>query len=146
MVKTIKYDSLVCADCDFKELKKIRSFIIKHAKSFGFNDSESQNIALAVDEACSNLIKHAFKFDSEKKILIEIEKNSRFFTVKIMDDGAPFNPLEVEAPNMEDYFREYKIGGLGIQIMRKIMDEITYLPSKPSQGNNILTLKKALNQ
>ncbi len=142
---TMIYDDYMCAICDFEELKKIRDFILEKALSFGFPDQEAQKIALAVDEACSNLIRHAYSFDPDKKICIEIETIQDKFTVKIQDNGSPFNPLDVDQPDMKEYFKKFRRGGLGIHIMRKVMDQITYEAAKNKNDKNILFLTKHLN-
>jgi serine/threonine-protein kinase RsbW len=133
-------------DCKVEELSRIRDFVYNRAIHYGFADEEAQKISLAVDEACSNLIKHAFKFDRERQIQVEIEIGKKYFTVKIMDDGVPFNPLSVTEPDMKEYFNEFKRGGLGILIMRKVMDKISYTPSSSKNKKNTLLLKKAFSK
>lgn len=146
MNKASKYQNNLCAVSDFKELGRIREFVLKKAIVFGFSDDEAQKISLAVDEACSNLIRHAFNFDSNKKICVEIELNNKdMFVVNILDDGKPFNPLDVESPDMKSYFREFRTGGLGISIMKKVMDDISYTPSDSKKAKNLLQLKKNLS-
>jgi serine/threonine-protein kinase RsbW len=130
---------------DYAELYRIREFITRNALSFGFNDKEAGDISLAVDEACTNLIKHAYRDDSEKTIRLLIETNKKKFIVKIMDDGNPFNPLEAPLQNMKEYLSNKQKGGLGIHIIRSVMDEISYYPSTKSQPENVLTLQKTLN-
>lgn len=137
-------ENSICAVGDFKELFRIRDFVYTKAIKYGFEDEEAQKICLAVDEACSNLIRYAFRFDSSKEICIQVEFADNYFTVDIMDEGAPFDPLTVNTPDMNEYFRKFRKGGLGIQIMRKVMDEIYYSPSTSSNPRNILKLKKAL--
>jgi len=138
-----KYHKL-CIGTDLSKLQEIRDYITSASKRFGFEDSEAQNIALAVDEACTNLIKYSFKFDDSKKICISIETAKKEFCVNITDNGDPFNPLIVPTPDMNEYFRNMKPGGLGILIMRSVMDDITYLSSTENNEHNILKLKKYL--
>jgi serine/threonine-protein kinase RsbW len=131
---------------DFAELERIRDFVRCSAMKFGFAEDEAQKISLAVDEAVSNLIKHAFHLDSEKQIKIEVESRNNWFTVNILDDGKPFNPLEVDTPNMIEYLKNYEKGGLGIHIMKLVMDKIDYVPSHArGDSRNILRLSKQLN-
>ncbi len=139
-----KYDDNLCASSDFKELSRIRKFVKNNAMAFGFDDPEAQKISLAVDEACSNLIRHAFHFDKSKEICVEIETKSKQFIVKVIDDGKPFDPRKVDEPDMREYFEEYKQGGLGIMIMRKVMDKIQYKPSNKNNSKNVLKLIKNL--
>ena len=142
--KTKMNDKILCYSGEYSELHKIREFVHQKASKFGFSDDEANNISLAVDEACSNLIHHAFHFDKSKKICIQVLTDDDNFTVNIYDDGSPFNPLEAIQPDMQEYFKNYQRGGLGIKIMRSVMDEINYLPSNSSNQQNILSLKKHL--
>ena len=139
-----KYNNHIYVFSDFEELTKIRKFVTTHAVDFGFSEDEAQKIALAVDEACTNLIQHSFKYDRGRQFSIQIETGVNMFTVNILDDGKPFNPLDAKTPNLKKYLREYKRGGLGIPIMKKVMDEISYTPSGDSNSRNILKLKKVL--
>lgn len=144
MNKSLTYDSIVVESSN-SELVRIRSFIVEKATKYGFSDELSQKIALAVDEACSNLIKHAYKLDPTKKIWINLLFENDEFIIRIQDEGNPFNPLQVPQPDMSSYFKSFQRGGLGIQIMRLVMDKINYFPSIDNNSKNILELRKVLN-
>jgi len=130
-------------NADYSNLNNLREFIMSHAKKNGWDNENAYLISLAVDEACTNLIRYAYKFDKTKKIEIILKPKQDKFVVIIKDSGKPFNPLEVPPPDMEEYFNEFKRGGLGIFIINKAMDEIIY-----KKGNNLhyneLTLIKYL--
>jgi serine/threonine-protein kinase RsbW len=130
------------ACCDLVELYKIRNFIELKALEYGLNSDAATKVALAVDEACTNLIEHAFKFDKNKTICIATEKIDKKMVVSIIDQSQPFNPLSVQKQNMEEYFREFKKGGLGIQLMRSVMDDIEYYPASSQNNQNVLKLIK----
>lgn len=129
---------------DFSELSKVREFIILHAEAIGFSDIEASNISLAVDEACTNIIRHTFKLDPLNNFNLKIEINGNYFIITINDCGNSFNPIEYPEPNMGEYLKQFKRGGLGIHIIKKIMDEINYIPANDSNHFNSLQLKKAL--
>lgn len=129
---------------DFKNLEKIRKLIKKYAINSGFSDAEADKIALAVDEACTNLIRYSFNFDNKQNIKISVSNDNKYFIVNICDTGKPFNLLDVPKPNMNEYFQNYKKGGLGIFIIRSVMDEIEYIPSNHNNPHNTLKLKKLL--
>ena len=142
--KNINPDT-ICAVGDFKELTKIRDFVFARAVDRGFSEGDAQKIVLAVDEACTNLIEHAFKLDKSRKICVTIEFDPNTFTVNIIDDGMPFDPMVVSTPDMDQYFKQFKRGGLGIHLMRSVMDEITYQPaSSRNDSKNILRLSKQI--
>ncbi len=143
--KKIKYNNNnFLALSDTSQLEKIREFVTIRAIDFGFDELNSGQIALAVDEACTNLIKYSYKFDPNKTIKIQIETQNNQFIVNILDNGQPFNPIDVSSPNMENHLKNYKRGGLGIHIIKNIMDEISYSPASDNVSENILKLKKKL--
>ena len=138
-----KYN-ILCAVSNHQELQKIRDFVKNRAENFGFNELDSNKIVLAVDEACTNLINHAFKKQDGREICVQVEANKSDFIITISDDAEPFDPLEIASPNMQEYFSKFKRGGLGIHLMRLVMDEISYLPSNDTNPRNILRLRKQL--
>jgi serine/threonine-protein kinase RsbW len=125
-------------------LNNLRDFVAEKAGEFGFDKDTAYLISLAVDEACTNLIRYAYKFDKRKKIEINIKIESNRMTVIIKDTGKPFNPLDVPPPDMQEYFNEFKRGGLGIFIIRKIMDEVIYKAANAERPYNELLLLKNL--
>lgn len=129
---------------DYKNLEKIRKIIINNAMKAGFNEEVSEKIALAVDEACTNLIRYSFNYDSKQNIKISFENDDKFFIVNIIDFGKPFNLLNVQKPNIKEYLLSYKKGGLGIFLIRSLIDEIEYIPSNDDNPQNTLILKKLL--
>lgn len=71
-----------------------------------------------------------------------VEKIENKIVVSISDNGEPFDPLSVERPNMEEYFIEFKRGGLDIHLMRSVMDDIEYYPADAKNNQNTLKLIK----
>ncbi|MBX3042291.1 MAG: ATP-binding protein [Candidatus Kapabacteria bacterium] len=140
-------DQCFCTLSGSQELEKIRNFVFECSVKFGFDNNISNKIALAVDEACSNLIKYAYNNNSNNEIKVKINKNetTNYLIVKIEDDSQPFNPLSIESPDMVDYFKHFRKGGLGIHIMKLVMDEIEYIPKTNFYKYNTLILKKRLN-
>jgi len=102
------------------------------ARLFGFNDIDVGKIELAIDEACTNIIKHAYKYNPDGVIEIRIssqrERNSTpKFIVEILDSGLTFDSSTYSSPDMREYFRKLRHGGLGIVLMKKLMDEVEYI-------------------
>jgi len=143
MVATIKpQNNQISARGNTADLEQIREFVESQANSAGFGETDAFQIALAVDEACSNLIRHSYNNDETREFVVMIEVANQELVIKIMDNGEPFNPLSVPEPNMNEYFKKFKHGGLGVFLMRKVMTEINYQPAKNSKSLNILTLTK----
>lgn len=107
-------------------LSDVRAFVNRHAFNFGFGDKEISEITLAVDEACTNVIKHAYKGDPESKFEVKIIGSGKEFEIVVRDWGASFKPEEVPVPNIREKVKRHKAGGLGIFLMRKLMDAVEY--------------------
>jgi serine/threonine-protein kinase RsbW len=113
-------------DSKTERLISVREFVSEEAREFGFDDEEVSKIALAVDEACTNIIKHAYKFDPSKKIKVTVKPGTRAFEVSITDNGKQFNPAELQAPDMKEYLSHFRRGGLGVYLMKSLMDKVEY--------------------
>jgi serine/threonine-protein kinase RsbW len=125
-----------------EKLSLVREFVSEAAREFGFDDESVNKIALAVDEACTNIIKHSYEFASNKDIEIMIVTNNGKFEVVISDQGKGFDPEMVKVPDMREYLSKYKKGGLGMYLMRSLMDKVEY---KISRGKkNEVHLVKSL--
>jgi serine/threonine-protein kinase RsbW len=126
-----------------ENLGQIREFTRSVAAQSGFSDESVDKIALAVDEACTNIIKHAYKYSPEGDIVINIKVADNKLTVSITDFGLDFDPSLVPVPDIKKYYRQHKVGGLGIYLIKKLMDEVKY---NPAVGNkNQVVLIKYLN-
>lgn len=115
-----------------ERLIEVRDFVSTAAREFGFSDEEVSKIALAIDEACTNIIKHAYSFDPGQHIGITVRGGSGTFEVLITDHGRQFNPSSVPSPDMKEYLTHFRKGGLGVYLMRSLMDKVEYsiLPGK----------------
>ena len=109
-----------------ENLSLIRDFIRNNAVDVGFNEESIGKIILAVDEACTNIIKHAYKYSVSGQINISVHFSDKKFTVVIVDSGSHFNPAVIPDPDLKIYHQQRKTGGLGMFLMRKLMDEVNY--------------------
>ncbi|MGE5432438.1 MAG: ATP-binding protein [Syntrophomonadaceae bacterium] len=119
-------------------LALIRDFTKSAAQKCGFTEETVDKIALAVDEACTNVIKHAYKYSPEGDIIVNININQNKMTVSITDHGSNFDPSLVPEPDVKKYYRQHKIGGLGIYLMRKLMDEVSFSSVQGSKNQVVL--------
>ncbi len=124
----------------FQYLDEIREFVAEIASRGGFDSKEVYSIQLAADEAASNIIEHAYEGVSNGVIEIGCEVKNGTLTITMHDHGRTFDPGRVAPPNIKADLSERKIGGLGIYLMRKLMDDVRY-ESIPGKGNR-LTLQK----
>ena len=126
-----------------KNLARVRKYIEVKAKETGADADTINQIVMSVDEACTNVIKYAHHYDTNKKINIEVFQSKKQFKVNITYEGLEFDPNNVENPDMEEYFAKCKVGGLGIPMMKKFMNKIEYRCGSPNV--NYLTLTKSLS-
>ena len=126
-----------------ENLSLIRDFVSEKALNAGIPMDTVEKIMLAVDEACTNIIKHAYKSSPDGEIIINIDYNEKKFTITIIDYGKSFEPDRVPLPNLQKYYHEHKVGGLGIYLMKSLMDDVKYT-SVPGKYNQVL-LSKNIN-
>jgi anti-sigma regulatory factor (Ser/Thr protein kinase) len=125
----------------FEYLDEIRDFVGAIARKSGFNNKDVYNIQLATDEAASNIIEHAYEGMSNGMLELSCGFKNDAIVIILVDHGEPFDPSEVPMPDLKADLSERKIGGLGIFLMRKLMDEVHY-ESQPRRNSNTLTMIK----
>jgi len=124
-------------------LKIIRDFITDIARKAGFDEAASSDIALAVDEACTNVIKHAYRGGDDKEITVKVRYDSDKIIISISDTGKGFkSELEDEA-TVQKRLNNLQRGGLGIFLMKKAMDEVVF--DKDSDLMNSVKMTKYLH-
>ena len=133
-MKRVKYPA------DFQHLDSIRDFVGEIAERAGFSSKEVYSIQLATDEACSNVIEHAYEGISGGRIEVECEARNGQIEIVIHDHGKVFDMGAVRKPNLSRDLDEREVGGLGVYLMHKLMDEVAFHSSK--KDGNTLTMKK----
>ena len=123
-----------------ENLSEIRDFVSSNAAKAGISSAAIDSIILAVDEACTNIIKHAYKLSPSGEIIIRIDYDENKFTIAIIDYGNSFDPTKVPRPDLQKYYREHRVGGLGMYLMKSLMDDVKYT-SIPGKYNQVLLSK-----
>ncbi|MBN2381564.1 ATP-binding protein [bacterium] len=134
-------DTFIC-QATMDKLDEIIAFIGEGSRRFGFDEMMQQKIHLVSEEVAANVINYAYPGSSgtlEVRYMIEKDQAPSRFVLQFIDHGLAFNPLEASDPNIDAPVEERSIGGLGIFLVKKIMDEVTY---KRENNQNILTLVK----
>lgn len=126
---------------DFCNLDSIRDFIGGIAEQAGFSGKEVYALQLAADEACSNVIEHAYAGVSDGEIEIECNAQADRITVVIHDHGKVFDMSQVRQPNLGRDLSEREVGGLGVYIIHKLMDDVRFESSK-ADGNYLTLVKR----
>jgi serine/threonine-protein kinase RsbW len=129
-----------------ENLPKIGAFIDETLRHYDIaSPKDVYAVQLSVDEACTNIIEHAYSSKEEGTIVIRcvLSKTEGKLVVNITDWGAPFDPTTLPKPDTQSSLDERKEGGLGIYFMRKFMDEISYIRR---DDMNLLTLAKYIEK
>jgi serine/threonine-protein kinase RsbW len=124
----------------FEFLDEIRELVAQIAREGGFTEKEIYSLQLAADEAASNIIEHAYEGVSNASLDITCSVRGDILTITMRDTGRPFDPSTVKQPNLKANLSERQIGGLGMYLMRKLMDEVRY--ESNSKTGNVLTMIK----
>jgi serine/threonine-protein kinase RsbW len=128
--------------CSLNNLKGVREFIRKSLESHDVSDLETGAIVLALDEMCSNLMIHAHHCNPDHFIAMNIHiESKRTFVFEIVDDGLMFDINQFQEPQLDNLVHEKRKGGLGIRLVKTIMDKIEYLHEG---GKNVCRLTKTV--
>ncbi len=98
-----------------------------------------QDVSLAIEELVANVITHGYPRGGEHEIFVQLSEQDGQVLVELEDDGVPFNPLQAPPPDINAPLENRPVGGLGIHLVRHVMDDLQY---ERSGGRNRLLLKK----
>jgi serine/threonine-protein kinase RsbW len=110
-------------------------------RSAGFSTEDILDTQLAVEEVITNVIVHGYR-GSEGSIGITGRQADNCIEIVVTDQAPPFDPLSIPEPDLEADVDERRIGGLGIYLLKQVMDDVSY---RFENGSNILTMKKKRN-
>lgn len=125
------------AELDY--LFHVRSFIEKTGMRNAFSHADIQSIMLAAEEACTNIIRHGYQNIRYGRIQIKAIISKSKFELIIIDQGQTFHPEGAESPDLDHYVETHKVGGLGIMMIKKLMDDIKYKVTR--NGNEFHLIK-----
>lgn len=123
----------------FEFLDEIRDVVAEVARGGGFPEKTIYSLQLAADEAASNIIEHAYEGVSDATLYVTCNMQGDEIVITMRDTGRAFNPTSVKEPNLKADLSERQIGGLGVYLMRKLMDTVHY---ESSRSGNLLTMTK----
>jgi len=104
----------------------VRDLTKRVAELAGFDDATAARIALAVDEATTNSIEHAYRGAPDQHVELRFEDRGRELAIDVADFGAMVDPRAMPRVDLERYAHERRTGGLGVHLMERIMDSVTY--------------------
>lgn len=125
----------------FEYLSTIADFIAETGHEAGFDQDMIFHVQMAVDEACSNVIEHAYQGQDKGDITLNCVCNSSEWVVSIYDKGCSFDPSSVPEPDLGSSLDDIKTGGLGLYFMRQLMDEVEFTFDE-EKGNKLRMVKR----
>jgi anti-sigma regulatory factor (Ser/Thr protein kinase) len=134
-----------CFRAEFCILDDVREFVGQAAETCGLDSDDVYRVQMAVDEAFSNIVEHAYAGEPLEEVECECVISTHKLTIILSDHGKPFDPNKVPRPRIHDPLDDREKGGLGIFFMRKLMDEIEYeMVAEPGKirPRNVLTMVK----
>jgi serine/threonine-protein kinase RsbW len=111
---------------DLINLSKARNFISSKAKEAGADESDITKVEISCDEWCANIIEHGMGLGDNRGFTVECREENGKFMIIYENEGERFNPIEQDDVDINDHFSQSKERGLGIYIMKEMMDEIHY--------------------
>jgi len=136
--KNVKIRELTVA-AEEGQLSRVRDFIVEACDEAAFSERETSNTKLAVDEACTNIIKHAYGNTGEGKITVSVSITPGDVKVSLSDTGKKFDYAAIQDPDLDEYVETGRKGGLGIYLINRLMDGVEYHAS--DAGNELILSK-----
>jgi serine/threonine-protein kinase RsbW len=130
---------------DLAELARVSRAVDEFGQRNAVPAAALFDLHLAIDEIFTNVVSYAYDDNREHEIVVQVSLFAvgprRHIEVEVRDDGRPFNPLDAEPPDVSAPVDERPVGGLGIYLVRRVMDDLEY---RRQQGKNVLVMRKAL--
>ena len=138
----LKYRQSIVLTNDTKQLKQLTTFVQEACGAVGLSVDLTKKMNLAIEEAVTNVMMYAYPPEEVGTISIEAQSNDLRLKFTIIDRGTAFDPTTMPDPDVSLPLEKRRKGGLGIFLMRKLMDSINY---ERIDGHNVLTLRKKLD-
>lgn len=122
------------------DLADIRRFVEETGRNLGLDEASIYDLQLAVDEACTNVIMHAYDAQGGR-IEIEMEMVGDWVEVVIRDWGEAFDPESIPRPDIEAPLEQRPVGGIGLFLMRQVMDRVDFQFNE-TKGNTLTMVKR----
>lgn len=129
-------------DAAVENIEKVTDFVNATLESLDCPMKAMAQIDIAIDELFGNIAYYAYKPDvGPATVRVEVTENPLSVIITFMDNGVPYDPLAKDDPDVTKNAEDREIGGLGIYLVKKSMDEISY---EYKDGHNILRIRKNL--
>ncbi|GAA5032502.1 hypothetical protein GCM10011506_23720 [Marivirga lumbricoides] len=126
--------------CEKTRLKDIRDFVEEKLKPHTDDELIINQLVLAVDEICANLIIHSNSCNPAEEINLQVRVDTNGVTFKITDKGKQFNFKDYKEPSIQEVVETKKKGGIGLLLVKRIMDRVEF--SSKEQSNTCILYKQ----
>lgn len=126
---------------ELSEVERLSRLIEAFGEAEGLEAESVFKLTLALDEVITNIVRYAHDDGQQHPIFVRLALDEHVLTAEVEDDGRPFNPLDVPAPDIGACLDDRPIGRLGIHIVRSVMTSVEY---RRDGARNVLTLKRVL--
>ncbi len=123
------------------ELERVSHMVEAFGTAHGIAPKAVFQLNLALDELLTNVISYAYTDGAAHEIVVQLTLCAGEIAVEVVDDGRAFNPLEVRPPALDAPLVDRSIGGLGMHLVRQVVDRLEY---RRQEGKNVLVLKKVV--
>lgn len=124
-------------NAEVSELQKVQSFVLQTLSDLHLDLKLQNQLNIVIEELFVNVASYAYENGGEVEIKVEAKNGE--ISITFIDSGMKFNPLEMDDPNIDAKAEERRIGGLGIFMVKNMMDDVQY---KYEENKNILTIVK----
>lgn len=124
---------------DLREIERLNKIVRQFGDLHEVPSRTLYAVNLALDEVVTNVVRHGFEDPSGQEILAEVTVQGEDLTTVVADPGRAFNPLDVAPPDLHAPLAERTLGGLGVHLVRSLMDSVEY---RRDNGKNVLTMRK----
>jgi len=125
------------------EIERVVEFAERFGEEHQFPAELVMTMHLVLDELVANIINHGYDDTAEHQIHVTLGADGSELTIRVEDDGRPFDPLQVPPPDLDLPLEERPVGGLGIHLVRSVMDAVEY---QRHGDRNILTMRKTIGR
>jgi len=124
-----------------QNLALIRDFVNRISAQAGFDADEMAKLELAVDEACANVIEHAYENEQGKQVMVRASFDGEVLRITVVDTGKGFDPSGVHQADLKELAEKRRTGGLGMRLIQSLMDEVHY-EIGPGNKNELQMVKR----
>lgn len=128
-------------EADVREIERLNRLVRQFGELHEVPSRTLYAVNLALDELVTNVVLYGYSDPTNQEVLIKIATAANELVASVHDGGKPFNPLDVQPPNLNAPLEERELGGLGVHLVRSLMDHVAYTREN---DQNVLTVRKKI--